>query len=200
MAVLQAIAIIELAKKGWVESIPNQTRAWAVLVHQLLALTLQFGGISPERCWGQLSVVPDFSGITHSEFEILIKHMIQTEVQSSIQLETDRALWWTFAGGQVNHTLKYGLQFHHDWKIISDNFKLKIEGDSVGYATLSLAIAQMSTPTFWEAPATQRFILSQLPEYRLSKFQRALPEVYSLEMVSNYLLDIPGVIKFLKFK
>ena len=343
--VLQAIAIIELARKGWVESIPNQTRAWPVLVHQLLALTLQFGGISPELCWGQLSVVPDFSGITHSEFEVLIKHMIQedflflaggllsmgekaervfgrknfmelyavfsslvlykiqtpagytvgsleqafvdklvaqmssfllggrawtvmhvsheertvgvvpaprgkkpswggfapqllgfelcqqiaeilqsestipyidaktqavldeyrsdlrpliTEVQSSIQLETDRSLWWTFAGGQINHTLKYGLQFHHDWKITSDNFKLKIEGDSVGYATLSLAIAQMSTSAFWEAPATQRFILSQLPEYRLSKFQRALPEVYSLEMISNYLLDIRGVINFLK--
>ncbi|MEH2118699.1 BREX system ATP-binding domain-containing protein [Nostoc sp.] len=54
--VLQASAIIELAKKGWVESIPNQTRVWPVLVHQLLALTLQFGGISPELCWGQLSV------------------------------------------------------------------------------------------------------------------------------------------------
>lgn len=343
--VLQAIAIIELAKKGWVESIPNQTRAWPVLVHQLLALTLQFGGISPELCWGQLSVVPDFSGITHSEFEILIKHMIQedflflaggllsmgekaervfgrknfmelyavfsspvlykvqtpagytvgsleqafvdklvaqmssfllggrawtvmhvsheerivgvvpaprgkkpswggfapqllgfelcqqiaeilqsestipyidaktqvvldeyrsdlrpliTEVQSSIQLETDRALWWTFAGGQINHTLKHGLQFHHDWKITSDNFKLKIEGDSVGYATLSLAIAQMSNLEFWKAPATQRFILSQLPDYRLSKFQRALPEVYSLEMINNYLLDICGVLNFLK--
>jgi ATP-dependent helicase Lhr and Lhr-like helicase len=32
---LQAIAIIELARKGWVEPIPTQTRAWAVLVHQL---------------------------------------------------------------------------------------------------------------------------------------------------------------------
>lgn len=344
--VLQAIAIIELARKGWVESIPNQTRAWPVLVHQLLALTLQFGGISPERCWEQLSVVSDFSGIAHSEFEILIKHMIQedylflaggllsmgekaervfgrknfmelyavfsspvlykvqtpagytigsleqsfvdklvpemssfllsgrawtvmhinheertvrvvpaprgkkpswggfapqllgfelcqqiaeilqsestipyidgktqvvldeyrsdirsliTGATSSIQLETDRALWWTFAGGQINHTLKYGLQFHHDWKIISDNFKLKIEGDSVGHATLSLAIAQMNTPVFWKNSATQHFILLQLPEYRLSKFQRALPETYSLEMVSNYLLDIPGVIKFLRF-
>jgi len=345
--VLQAIAIIELAKKGWVESIPNQTRAWPVLVHQLLALTLQFGGISPELCWGQLSVVPDFSGITHSEFEILIKHMIQedflflaggllsmgekaervfgrknfmelyavfsspvlykvqtpagytvgsleqafvdklvaqissfllggrawtvmhvsheerkvgvvpaprgkkpswggfapqllgfelcqqiaeilqsestipyidaktqavldeyrsdlrpliTEVQSSIQLETNQALWWTFAGGQINHTLKYGLQFYHDWKIIADNFKLKIEGDSVGYATLSLAIAQMSEPAFWKTPAIQHFLLSHLPEYRLSKFQRALPGIYSLEMINNYLLDILGTVQFLYLK
>ena len=41
--VLQAIALVELARKGWVESIPPHTRCWPVLVHQLLALTLQFG-------------------------------------------------------------------------------------------------------------------------------------------------------------
>lgn len=340
--VLQAIAIIELARKGWVEAIPNQTRAWAVFVHQLLALTLQFGAISPERCWEQLAVVPDFSGITYAEFEVLIKHMIQEDylfiaggllsmgqqaervfgrknfmelyavfsspllykVQTgagyivgsleqafvdklvpemssfllggrawsvihisheertvlvliaprgkkptwggfapqllsfevcqqitdilktkgsifyidasaqaaldecradltlktghSIQTEPNRVLWWTFAGGQINHTLKYGLQFHHDWKIVADNFKLKIEGDSLSPTTLNLAIAQMSDDTFWNDPSTKRSIFEQLPEYRLSKFQQALPESYSLEMISNYLLDIPGVVLFLQ--
>ena len=343
--VLQAIAIVELARKGWVEAIPNQMRAWAVLVHQLLALTLQFGAISPERCWEQLSVVPDFSGVTHVEFEVLIKHMIQEDylfmaggllsmgqqaeqvfgrknfmelyavfsspllykVQTgagyivgsleqafvdklvpemssfllggrawtvihinheertvrvvlaprgkkpswggflpqllsfevcqqiadilrtegsipyidasaqaaldecradlkpllqgaghSIQTEPDRALWWTFAGGQINHTLKYGLQFHRDWKIIADNFRLKIEGDSVSPTTLSLAIAQMSDNAFWNDPSTKRFIFEQLPEYRLSKFQQALPESYSLEMISHYLLDIPGAVLYLQ--
>ncbi|MCY7286526.1 MAG: DEAD/DEAH box helicase, partial [Cyanobacteria bacterium CAN_BIN43] len=74
--VLQAIAIVELARKGWVESVPCQTRVWPVMVHQLFALTLQFGAISSERCWEQLSHVPDFSGITYDEFEILIKHLI----------------------------------------------------------------------------------------------------------------------------
>jgi ATP-dependent Lhr-like helicase len=37
-----------------------------------------------------------------------------------------------------------------------------------------------------------------LPAYRLSKFQRALPECYALEMVSNYLLDIPRAIQWLR--
>lgn len=27
----------------------------------------------------------------------------------AIQLDEDRARWWTFAGGRINHTLKYGL-------------------------------------------------------------------------------------------
>jgi ATP-dependent Lhr-like helicase len=343
--VLQAIAIIELAKQGWVESVPTQTRTWPVLVHQLLALTLQFGAISPERCWEMLSVVPDFSDINQTEFNSLVKYMfaegflfttggllsmgekaeqvfgrknfmelyavfsspllykVKTEAgyiigsleqsfvdklvdemssfllggrawmvvhinheersvrvasaprgkkpswggfvpqllgykicqqiatillsddtipyidstaqtaldayradlapilkrsQPSVQLDPDRALWWTFAGGQINNTLKYGLQFHHDWKIAVDNFKLKIEGDSVSQATLMLAIAQMQKAVFWKNPSTQQFIQDQLPEYRLSKFQKALPTAYAVEMVENYLLDISGTVKFLQ--
>lgn len=342
--VLQAIAIIELAKSGWVESVPTQNRAWAVLVHQLLALTLQFGAISPERCWKQLSVVPDFSGIHHDEFQTLIQHMIQedflfiaggllsmgnkaerifgrknfmelyavfsspvfykvktesgyeigvleqsfvdtlvdevsafllggrawlvmrinheersvrvikaprgkkpswggfvpqllsfeicqkiaeiiktqssfayvdaisqtaldecrsdlgsllTDAQSSLRIDSEQATWWTFAGGSINNTLKYGLQFQHDWKIVTDNFKLKISGDSLGQTSLSLAIQQLSDGNFWKNSPTQDFIWSQLPQYRLSKFQKALPELYSLEMVSNYLLNIPRTCQFL---
>ena len=75
--VLQAIASIELAKKGWVESVPTNNRVWSVLVHQILALTLQFGAISAEQCWQQLSVISDFSGIKRSEFEKLIAYMVR---------------------------------------------------------------------------------------------------------------------------
>lgn len=49
----------------------------------------------------------------------------------NISIDGDRILWWTFAGGQVNHTLKYGIQVQKDWKIVADNFKLKIEGSGV---------------------------------------------------------------------
>lgn len=342
--VLQAIAIIELAKSGWIESVPTQNRAWAVLVHQLLALTLQFGAISPERCWEQLSVVPDFSGIRHDEFQTLIQHMIKedflfiaggllsmgnkservfgrknfmeiyavfsspvfykvktesgyeigvleqsfvdtlvdevsafllggrawlvmhinheersvrviqaprgkkpnwggfapqllsfeicqkigeiiktqssfsyidtiaqaaldecrvdlgnllTGAQSGICIDSEQATWWTFAGGSINNTLKYGLQFQHDWKIVADNFKLKILGESLGQSSLSLAIKQICDEGFWKRSSTQDFIWSQLPQYRLSKFQRVLPEAYSLEMISYYLLNISDTRRFL---
>lgn len=341
--VLQAIAIIELARQGWVESVPTQTRAWPVLVHQLFALTLQLGAISPERGWEQLSVVPDFAGISQEEFTALIQHLVRSDylfmtggllslghqaertfgrknfmelyavfsspqlyrvqtqsgyvvgsleqafvdklvpdistfllggrawvalqishtdrqvqvvaaprgkkpswggfipqllgfelcqkmaeilqsqdpipyvdpvtqraldearaslqpllAKTSISHEPDRALWWTFAGGQINHTLKYGLEVGCDWKVVADNFKLKIEGDSLSPGTLGLAIEAISQPGFWTKPETEHFILSQLPDYRLSKFQKALPEVYSLELISNYLLDVSGTVRFLE--
>ena len=38
--VLQAIALIELAKSGWVESVEVSDRCWPVLIHQILALAL----------------------------------------------------------------------------------------------------------------------------------------------------------------
>ncbi len=114
-----------------------------------------------------------------------------------IQIESGRALWWTFAGGKINHTLKYAIQLYHNCSIVADNFRLKIEGDSVSPTTLKLAIAQISNDAFWNEPSTKRFICQQLPEYRLSKFQQTLPESYSLEIISNYLLDIPGAVLFL---
>ena len=75
--VLQAIAIVELARSGWVESVKCHNRTWTVLVHQLLALTLQFGAISPELAWQQLSLIPDFQGIAETEYQILIQHGIK---------------------------------------------------------------------------------------------------------------------------
>jgi ATP-dependent helicase Lhr and Lhr-like helicase len=343
--VLQAIALIELAKKGWVESVPTNNRVWSVLVHQILALTLQFGAISAEKCWQQLSVVSDFSGIARSEFDLLIAYMVQenflflsegmlsigdktekifgrrnfmeiyavfsspqlykvsteagyvigsleqnfvdklVEEMSSfllsgkawvvnyinhedrtvkvipaprgkkptwggfipqllsfeicqeikelllkrdrisyvdeaaqiflderrqelssvlnhsglnISIEPERVLWWTFAGGQINHTLKYGIQVQKDWKIITDNFRLKIEGNGLTLHSLQQTISCLSVNDFWKDSLTRSFIKANLPNYRLSKFQSALPANYSLEMVENYLLDISQTTNFLK--
>jgi ATP-dependent helicase Lhr and Lhr-like helicase len=342
--VLQSVAIVELARQGWVESVPLQSRCWPVLVHQLLALTLQFGAISPERCWNQLSTVPDFSGICREEFDDLLQFMeqanflfrsggllsmggkaekifgrknfmelyavfsspqlykVQTKANYTVgtleqsfvdklvpdmssfllggrawtvvnvnhddrsvqvmaaprgkkpswsgftpqllgfdlcqkiheiicsnesiayldpqaeaalnlyrhdmkpllnsnalnlHIEDNRAILWTFAGGQINHTLKYGFQFHHDWKVVVDNFRIRIEGNEVGSTSINLAIQRMKEPTFWQSPQTRDYILAQLPNYRLSKFQPALPDIYSLELIWDYLLDVRKTIAFL---
>jgi ATP-dependent helicase Lhr and Lhr-like helicase len=78
-ALLQSIALIELARRGWVESVLVSQRNWSVLVQQLLALTMQFGAISPADCWRQLSTVMDFQGINRTEFDRLIRHMLKTK-------------------------------------------------------------------------------------------------------------------------
>jgi ATP-dependent Lhr-like helicase len=344
-AVLQAVALIELAREGWVERVAPQDRCWPVLVHQLLALTLQFGAISAERCWEQLSRVPDFLAITRTEFDATVEHMKKEEflfeaggllsmgqqaerafgrknfmelyaVFSSpvlyrvvtgagrdlgsleqdyvdrlvekmssfllggrawtvervshddrvvvvreapggvkpswggfvpqhlgfelcqrmkhvlteavrypyvdepgfkhieekrgdlgdllrrsgpaVQIDDGVARWWTFAGGRINHTLKYGLEVAEGWKVVADNLQLRIEGDGIGHLAVSKAIARMTEPRFWDAPDMRRAVLARLPGYRLSKFQDCLPEPFALEVIERYLLDVEGTVRWLR--
>ncbi len=349
-AVLQAVALIELAREGWVERIAPQERCWPVLVHQLLALTLQFGAITADRCWEQLARVPDFRAIPRAEFDALIDHMkgedfleeasgllsmgeraertfgrknflelysvfsspllyrvltmagndlgsleqdfvdrlveqmssfllggrawtvdrvshnnrvvvvvpaprgvkpswggfipqhlgfdlcqriqrILTEADRypyvdeagqhhieaqredlgdllrrsgyAIQLEgstenqSNKARWWTFAGGRINHTLKYGLEVAGGWKVVADNFQLRIEGAGVTHETVCEVIGRMVRQDFWDQPSVRRAVLAKLPGYRLSKFQDCLPERFALEVVERYLLDVEGTVGWL---
>lgn len=344
-AVLQAIALVELAREGWVEGIVRQERCWPVLVHQLLALTLQFGAISAERCWEQLSRVPDFRSITRTEFDEAVEHMKREEFlfeaggllsmgekaerafgkknflelyavfsspalyhvvtvagrdlgsleqdfvdrlveqMSSFLLggrawtvarvsHEDRAVvvreapggvkpswggfipqllgfelcqrmkrvlmeavrypyvdepgwahieekranlgdllrgsglalqsdgggvrWWTFAGGRINHTLKYGFEVAGGWRVVAENSLLRIEGDGVGHEAVRKVIGQMSEQGFWGAPDMRRSVLARLPGYRLSKFQDCLPERFALEVIERYLLDVEGTVRWLR--
>lgn len=342
-AVVQAVALVELARSHWVEPVGTSRRCWPVLVHQLFALTLQYGAISAERCWELLHVVPDFADIERAEFDRLLAHMLKQEflfesggllsmgqkaektfgrrnfmelyavfstpvlyrvktaagrelgsleqgfvdrlvadmsafllagrawlvehvdheekvvrvrdaprgqkpawggyvpallgyelcqrmkqvltdldeiayVESTamahirsrrealgdtlrrplaIQSDEEAARWWTFAGGKINHTLKYALEWSQEWKVVADNFELRITGAGASDSALRTAIREMSEPAFWEKPETTQAILGRLPDYRLSKFQDALPEPFAVEMVGDYLLDVAETRRFL---
>ncbi len=338
-AALLAVALVELAREGWVENVGVQDRCWPVVVHQILAMCLQYGAVSAERCWEHLARVPDFRGIHREEFDVLVEHMKGKEVlfeaggllsmgqkaekvygrknfmeiyavfsspalyrvvtaagrdvgsleqdfvdrlveqMSSfllggqawcvdrvnhdtrtvvvktaprgvkpswggflpqmlsfelcqqtakilgskqryvyadgetmhhieaqreelgellrrdglaIQVEDGVARWWTFAGGRINHTLKYGLEIAEGWKVVADNFLLRIEGNGVTQETVREAIAKVSGAEFWEGAGARERVLARLPAYRLSKFQDCLPDAYALEMVGAYLLDVKG--------
>lgn len=343
-AVLQAVALVELGRAGWVESIPPRARCWPVLVHQLFAMALQLGGVSAERCWEQLCRVPDFRGIRREEFDRLIAHLLGdrylfesggllslgeraervygrknffelyavfsspvlytvktgtgreigsleqdfvdrlVEEMTSfllggrawtaeridhservvhvreaprgkkpswggflpqmlglelcqamrrvlvedasypylhpaaavalgelreelgallrrearpVQVEAGTARWWTFAGGRINHTLKYGLEVIGGWKVVADNVQLRVEGDGVTHGAIDAVAERMAGEGFWQDEGIWRAILARLPEYRLSKFQQALPEALAVELVGAYLLDAQGTRAYL---
>ncbi len=77
--VIQAIALVELAKAGWVEDVEVLTRCWPVLIHQLLALALANDGIAAGDAWAHLSRVPDFRGIHRAEFDRLVHWMVKDQ-------------------------------------------------------------------------------------------------------------------------
>lgn len=343
-SVVQAVALIELARKGWVENVETSERCWPVLVHQLLVLAMQYGAISQERAWEQLRLVRDFAAISKDEFAQVIDHMKREDylfesggllsigsqservfgkknfqelyavfsspqlyrvltqagrdlgsieqgfvdrlveemssfllggrawavtqvnhndrvvlvreapggaqpswggfvpqylgfelcqqmrgvlledtkypyvsasafahIQSqrdelgpylrrdghAVEMDGTCARWFTFAGGRINHTLKYGFTVCEGWKVTSDNFALRIEGDSVDHESLRRCIARMSSSEFWATPEVRKAVLGKMPGYRLSKFQECLPERFALEVVERFLLDIPRTVQWL---
>jgi ATP-dependent Lhr-like helicase len=78
-AVLQAIALVELAREGRVEDVPVERRGWPVLIHQLLAMSLASEGVTADDAWAQLVRVPDFAGIARAEYDRLVAWMLADE-------------------------------------------------------------------------------------------------------------------------
>lgn len=342
-AVLQAVALVELAREGWVEPIPPQQRCWPVLVHQLLAFTLAAGGVPRDLAWTKLSRLPDLSGITRFEFDQAVDFMVLHEylfesggllsmgeaaerkygrknfselyavfsspqyyrvvgpngadigsleqnfvdnlveemtsfllggrawlVQvidhkqrtvgvrpsprgkqpswggfvpkmlgfevcqrikqllcetveypylsesaaaalrsyredfaallqrgNAIQIAADGVRWWTYAGGRINQTLRYAIAEVTGWKVVSDNFRLRFEGDGVSQAAVVKAIEALAVPSFWEDDKLWQRIVARIPPYRFSKFQAALPPRFELELLGRYLLDLDGARRFI---
>ncbi|MEZ4228793.1 MAG: DEAD/DEAH box helicase [Polyangiaceae bacterium] len=343
--VLQAIALVSLAKEGWVESVPTEDRCWPVLIHQLLAMSLAADGISAEDAWAHLSPVPDFRGIHRAEYDRLLNWMIRDNAlrlasgrlilgpkaekrfgrknfmelfavfsspqsytvetkagqplgslnqqfvdrlvdgissfllggrgwfvvsvrhedrkvvvepaprgkqptwggflpqflgfelcqrilkviledtaypwleasaaevlaehragmrevlrseRGGITMEEGELQWWTFAGGRINGTLRYALEaVTGDWKIIPDNFLIKVRGDSLNIPRFLEALERISDYDFWENPQLWREVSESLPNYRLSKFQPLMPPWVEREVIASYLLDVAGAWRWL---
>jgi ATP-dependent Lhr-like helicase len=108
--------------------------------------------------------------------------------------------WWTFAGGRINQTLKYALEWKGRWKVIPDNFSIKIQGDGVSMDAVLDIIQALRAPEFWQSAETRQKLSSMVPEYRLSKFQQVLPDRWQTEMVGGYLLDFDGTGKWMRLE
>jgi ATP-dependent Lhr-like helicase len=343
--VLQAIALIELAKTGWVESITIDHRCWPVLIHQLLAMSLASNGIDADGAWLQLSQSPDFQGVERAEFDRLLAWLLQTNAmclasgrlvlgplaerrfgrknfmelyavfaspqsytveteggrslgsltqefvdrlvegvstfllsgrgwavlriqhnerrvtvgpaprgkqptwggflpqflgteicqqirrilvtdtvfpyldasaaavleekraqmqcvldtqQDCIEQTADDYLWWTFAGGRINATLRYALDLvGQDWVVTADNYRIKFSGSTVSTNRVKSVINELRNPSIWEDDKIWSQVAASLPSYRLSKFQSLMPPWIERETLAKHLLDIDGARRWL---
>lgn len=343
--VLQAVALIELAKSGWVEPVALGDRCWPVVIHQLLAMSLASSGITMEAAWEHLHQIPDFRGIHRAEFDRLISWMlrdgaltltsgrlllgptadrrfgrrnfmdlyavfsspqsytvqttagqplgtlnqgfvdrlvdgvscfllsgrawavltvqhtdrqvivapaprgqqptwggflpnflghevcqrIRTVLASdetfpylseeatalvtqrrealreflkpgggAIEVADNEIRWWTFAGGRINTTLRYAMQaLGTDWKVIPDNFVIKLRGEQLDERRLRDLIARLGEVEFWENEKLWADVAESLPAFRLSKFQPLMPPWVEREVVAGYLLDVAGAWRWL---
>ncbi|CAN5523900.1 hypothetical protein BH09MYX1_BH09MYX1_42970 [soil metagenome] len=117
--------------------------------------------------------------------------------RSAMHFDGDVLTWWTFAGGRVNQTLKYALEWNAGWKVVPDNFAVKIMGDGLAFKEVERVLDALRAPGLWDDPEVRRSLFARVPDYRLSKFQKVLPEKWQVEMVGGYLIDFAGAEHFL---
>ncbi len=101
--------------------------------------------------------------------------------------------WWTFAGGRVNLTLRHAIAHRTGWEVSADNLKIRARADSLLPGEWRELLRELGAATAWETLLPE--VRDRLPEYRLSKFQRALPSWAQREMIEWFLLDVPGAIE-----
>jgi ATP-dependent helicase Lhr and Lhr-like helicase len=115
-----------------------------------------------------------------------------------LEITSEEANWWTFAGGRINSTLKHALNsLGHDWKVVSDNYAVRIRAKDLNDHAVQEALDELAEPEFWENAALWGEIATELPNYRLTKFQDVLPPWVQREMVATFLLDIEGAWRWL---
>lgn len=120
--------------------------------------------------------------------------------EDGLVFDDDQLTWWTFAGGRINRTLR-GLLRSRGWEVTSNNLNLTCQrphdqlSPELAWADAS---AWLSRPDTWDMDAEHwREITSALPDYRLSKFQRALPDWAVSEMMVDFLLAPAAAANFI---
>jgi ATP-dependent Lhr-like helicase len=107
-------------------------------------------------------------------------------------------IWWTWAGGNINNTIRIVLKIELDIEVQASNEYVKIKSDTLIIQKLREVIKKISDPGYWDNIEVLREIYSMVPNYHLSKFQPYLPEKLKLKLVADKVFDFEGTIEFLK--
>lgn len=76
LELLQSIAIIHLLlKEKWYEPPDPGLFHFSTLLHQVLAVTAQWGGVRADQLWSVLCKSGTFSNVAVEQFEVLLRHM-----------------------------------------------------------------------------------------------------------------------------
>lgn len=83
-ALLQTMALVRLFDGGYVEPIRSSERAYHILAHQAMALSLQHSGVPAADWWGWLDGTQSFAGIAEEERLLLLHYMLQTGIIAEV--------------------------------------------------------------------------------------------------------------------
>ncbi len=75
-----SIAILNLAIKKWVEDVFVTDKAYDILLHQIITISLSSYGADVDEIFDILTNVYSFSGISNEEYKNLIEYMVKEEI------------------------------------------------------------------------------------------------------------------------
>jgi ATP-dependent Lhr-like helicase len=81
---LRVAAQLSLAAEGWVEPVRPRTRAYHILLQQMLSEVLHRPGHTADTLWKALNSSPAFAGITQEEYTEQLIHLIRTDVMTQL--------------------------------------------------------------------------------------------------------------------
>ncbi len=78
-SVLQAAAILQLFRQGFVEPVRPVYRGYHILAHQLMALCVQHSGVPIGDWWSWVAGAAPFTQVSGEERQAMVDHMLSTE-------------------------------------------------------------------------------------------------------------------------
>jgi ATP-dependent helicase Lhr and Lhr-like helicase len=121
-----------------------------------------------------------------------------TKSFAPIEYDMNGFIWWTWAGGNINNTLRTVLKIELDIDVQASNEYVKAKSDTLTIKDYRAAINKMSEPGYWDNLELLREIYTMVPNYHLSKFQPYLPEELKLKLIAEKVFDFEGTIMFLE--
>lgn len=100
--------------------------------------------------------------------------------------------WWTYAGYRINNTLRLLLGHLLGVTLTANNYYLGFDPSELTPEGLALQWKKLLRPEFWADPQLELQLQELLPNWRLSKFQDALPPWARREVLAQHWLDLPA--------
>ncbi|MBF0258420.1 MAG: DEAD/DEAH box helicase [Desulfamplus sp.] len=209
---LEESSAFYLAGKAWlVDRIEWNTKCVKVISAPAGKIP-KWGGISPnflsyEICRKMRDILvneEDYSYLDSESQKILeLKRVDQQALLSSsyAPIEHDQKwfIWWTWAGGNINSTLRaiFTIELNADAQATNEYVKVKVSSDLLTFKDCLETIKKISSPHYWNNPELLSILYTMVPNYHLSKFQPYLPEELRLRLIAETIFDVEGTLAFL---
>jgi len=208
---LEESSAFYLAGKGWLVERIEWKKKCVIVKSAPAGMVPKWGGISPsflsyELCRKMRDVL--VSSEQHPYLDVKANTLLESirddrqaflsSKFAPIEHDEKGLIWWTWAGGNINNTLRTIFKIELKADVQASNEYVKVKHNSLTSKSYLDTIKKISDPQYWNDPELLKTINTMAPNYHLSKFQPYLPDELRLRLVADTIFDVEGTLAFLK--